>query len=63
VPSHRVTSHDGMGSGSDASRFVEEQIESQRLMLRDLTVDSTRAIVAGDAAAAAPASRDYPRLA
>jgi RimJ/RimL family protein N-acetyltransferase len=49
-----------MGSGSDASRFVEEQIESQRLMLRELTVDSMRAIVDGDAAAAAPASPDYP---
>ena len=49
-----------MVSGSDASRFVEEQIESQRLMLRELTVDSMRAIVDGDAAAAAPASPDYP---
>jgi RimJ/RimL family protein N-acetyltransferase len=49
-----------MGSGSDASRFVEEQIESQRLMLRELTVDSMRAIVDGDAAVAAPASPDYP---
>src|ERR1039457_3437545 len=49
-----------MGSGSDASRFLEEQIESQRLMLRELTVDLMRAIVDGDAAAAAPASPDYP---
>src|ERR1035438_7968420 len=49
-----------MGSGSDASRFVEEQIESQRLMLRALTVDSMRAIVDGDATAAAPATADYP---
>jgi RimJ/RimL family protein N-acetyltransferase len=49
-----------MGSGSDASRFVEAEIESQRLMFRELTVDSMRAIVDGDAAAAAPASPDYP---
>ena len=49
-----------MGRGSDASRFVEEQIESQRLMLRELTVDTMRAIVDGDASAAAPASPDYP---
>jgi RimJ/RimL family protein N-acetyltransferase len=49
-----------MGTGRIASRFVEEQIESQRLMLRELTVDSMRAIVDGDAAAAAPASPDYP---
>ena len=49
-----------MGSGSDASRFLEEQIESQRLMLRELTVDLMRAIVGDDAAAAAPASPDYP---
>jgi RimJ/RimL family protein N-acetyltransferase len=49
-----------MGSGSDASRFVELQIESQRLMLRELTVDSMRAIVDGDASAAAPASPEYP---
>jgi len=49
-----------VGRGSDASRFVEEQIESQRLMLRELTVDTMRAIVDGDASAAAPASPDYP---
>ena len=49
-----------MESGSDASRLVEERIESQRLMLRELTVDSMRAIVDGDAAAAAPASPEYP---
>jgi Acetyltransferase (GNAT) domain len=49
-----------MGSGSDASRVVQKQIESQRLMLCELTVDSMRAIVGGDAAAAAPASPDYP---
>jgi RimJ/RimL family protein N-acetyltransferase len=50
----------GMRSGSDASRFIQEQIESQRLMLRELTIDSMRAIGDGDAAAAAPASPDYP---
>jgi len=49
-----------MGSGNDSSRFVQEQIESRRLVLRELTVESMRAIVYGDAAAAAPASPDYP---
>jgi RimJ/RimL family protein N-acetyltransferase len=49
-----------MGSGSDPSRFVREQIESQRLMLQELTVDSMLAIVAGDVAAAAPSSPEYP---
>jgi RimJ/RimL family protein N-acetyltransferase len=49
-----------MGSGSDASRFVQEQIESQRLMLCELTADTIRAIVNGDAAAAAPPSPEYP---
>jgi RimJ/RimL family protein N-acetyltransferase len=49
-----------MRSGRDASRLVQEQIESQRLMLRELTADAMRAIVDGDAAAAAPPSPEYP---
>jgi RimJ/RimL family protein N-acetyltransferase len=57
---HRVAYLVGMVSGSDPSRFVQEQIESQRLILRELTLDSMRAIVGGDAAAAAPASPEYP---
>lgn len=39
---------------------MQEQIESQRLMLRELTVDAMRAIIDHHPAAAAPASSGYP---
>jgi RimJ/RimL family protein N-acetyltransferase len=49
-----------MGSGTDPGRIGTEQIESQRLMLSELSVDQMEAIVDGDAAAATPPSPEYP---
>jgi RimJ/RimL family protein N-acetyltransferase len=49
-----------MGSGSNPVRVGPEQIESQRLLLTELTVDQMNAIVGGDAAAAASPSPEYP---